>query len=147
MNKFDRWNTCTRREKRSVQWRGAVDRSEGSEGSRVHHGVLIRKIASSFPFCHRGFRPRATERGSGKPGQTLNRSTWIRSFPLKFTLNVKRCCVPPPRVYSLRWPRSEQSSPLLSSDWRGKRDGEVSRGASDEALLILLIHFIELPEL
>lgn len=40
---------------------------------------------------------------------------------LSFKIYVKReTVVPPPRVYSLRWPRSEQSSPLLSSDWRGE---------------------------
>lgn len=42
--------------------------------------------------------------------------------------------------------RAVFSPPVVRLEGR-KRDGEVSRGASDEALLILLIHFIELPEL
>lgn len=42
--------------------------------------------------------------------------------------------------------RAVFSPPVVRLEGR-KRDGEVSRGASDEAPLILLIHFIELPEL
>lgn len=122
--------------------RAAVDRNHGSEEarrgeerrsegrSRVHYGVLIRKIASSFsvlssriPAASGGERERK-EWGKARANTRIGR----RGSDPFLKIYVKQDgAFPPPRVYSLRWPRavfSPYSIWIPCPCWKGKRDGK-----------------------
>ena len=108
--------------------RGEARRSEGR--SRVHYGVLIRKIASSFsvlssriPAASGGERERK-EWGKARANTRIGR----RGSDPFLKIYVKQDgAFPPPRVYSLRWPRavfSPYSIWIPCPCWKGKRDGK-----------------------
>lgn len=108
--------------------RGEERRSEGR--SRVHYGVLIRKIASSFsvlssriPAASGGERERK-EWGKARANTRIGR----RGSDPFLKIYVKQDgAFPPPRVYSLRWPRavfSPYSIWIPCPCWKGKRDGK-----------------------
>lgn len=109
--------------------RGGEER-RGEGRSRVHYGVLIRKIASSFsvlssriPAASGGERERK-EWGKARANTRIGR----RGSDPFLKIYVKQDgAFPPPRVYSLRWPRavfSPYSIWIPCPCWKGKRDGK-----------------------
>mgnify|MGYP004576950965 CR=1 FL=1 len=102
---------------------GMKSQRKQARGDRVHYGVLIRRVVSSFPFCH-PFRHSGRERYNKASANTVSARRRSVLF-VKFTLNFSVAVRPRTRCICLD-ERAVSFSPSIGldfTDWR-ERDGK-----------------------